>query len=131
MTGLRVHAMGKHCSERTKIGFSGAEDAAQRPGLPEWTTNVYGECFYRFRHVAGSLGGSYLSTLVSEVRRQPTYSMTALCSLRENTVTKARKLISAPRGDAARPPGLSDWITNVCGECFFRFRDAAEVLCVA
>ena len=63
------------------------------------------------------------STLVSAVRRQPAYSLTALRrALRENTVTKARKLISVPRGDIARPPGLSDWSTTVYGECFFRFR---------
>ena len=46
--------------------FSGAQDAAQRPGLSERTTNVYAECFSRFRHVAGSLGGAQLCTLAPD-----------------------------------------------------------------
>ena len=63
-------------------------------------------------------------TLISEDRRQPTHILTVLCALRENTATKARKSLSAPRADVDRPPGLSEWTTNVYGECF-RFRHAA------
>ena len=46
---IRVHVVGKHCGESMEIGFSDARDAAQRPGLSEWTTNVYAECFSRFK----------------------------------------------------------------------------------
>ena len=63
--------------------------------------------------------------------RQLPCSLTALRAVRENTVSKAQKSLSVPRGDVTRPPGLSGRTANVYAECFSRFRDAAGLLCVA
>ena len=56
-----------HCHEGTEIVFCHAGDVARPPGLSDWTANVYGECFYKFRNATGLLCVAQSSTLSGEL----------------------------------------------------------------